>query len=68
MFDEIEMNFISRKGWRVNEEGLLVLTAAQAKGANIGRSIRDPKQRTLMIPGLHGCTLLFEGMHFIITK
>lgn len=65
-WDKIEMDFISRKGWRVNDDGLLVLNAAQAKSANIGRSIRNPKQRTLMIPGLHGCTLLFEGQHFMI--
>ena len=67
-WDKIEMDFIVRRGWRVNDEGLLVLTTAQAKGANIGRSIRNPEQRTLMIPSLHGCTLIFEGQHFTITK
>lgn len=68
-WDKIEMDFIARRGWRVNDEGLLVLTTAQAKEApHIGRSIRNPEQRTLMIPSLHGCALIFEGQHFIITK
>ena len=44
MFDEIMMSFITRKGWTVNDEGLLVITAAQAKGANIGRSLRHPER------------------------
>lgn len=68
MFDEIMMDFITRKGWTVNDAGLLVLTAAQAKGANIGRSLRHPELRTLLLPGLHGTTLLTENRHFIITK
>lgn len=66
-WDEIEMGYINRQGWNVNDEGLLVLTAAQARNApHIGKSIRNSEQRTLMLPGLHGCTLIFEGVHFII--
>ena len=68
MFDEIMMSFITRKGWTVNDEGLLVITAAQAKGANIGRRLSHPELRTLLIPGLPGTTLLTENRHFIITK
>lgn len=67
LFDNIEMGYINRHGWRINDEGMLVLTAAQAKEYQyMGRNIRNPEQRTMMIPGLHGCTLIFEGIHFII--
>ena len=67
IFDKIELDYINRRGWRVNDEGLLVLTAAQARTAPyMGRSIYNPEQRTLMIPGRHGSTLLFEGEHFVV--
>lgn len=68
-WDKIETDYINRRGWRVNDEGLLVLTEKQARNEPyIGRSIHNPEQRTLMIPGLRGCALNFEGQHFIITK
>lgn len=31
------------------------------------RSIHDPALRTLMIPSIRGCKLLFEGKHFVVT-
>ena len=69
IFDKIELDYIRRRGWRVNDEGLLVLTTAQARTEPyMGRSLYDPKVRTLMIPGLHGSTLIFEGEHFIVTR
>lgn len=67
LFDSTELEYITRKGWRVNSAGLLEITKAQAaKEPYIGHSIRDPRQRTLMISDSHGCTLLFEGQHFVI--
>lgn len=67
-FDKLEMEYINDRGWRVNEEGLLVLTAEQARNApHFGRSIRNPETRTIMLPSLYGCTLIFEGKHFIVT-
>lgn len=66
MFDKIMLDYIHRRGWKINDDGLLVLTAAQAKECT-GRSIRDPQRRSLMIPGLHGCALIFEGRHFIVS-
>lgn len=66
-FDGIELEYITRKGWSINPDGLIEITRAQArKEPYIGHSIRNPRQRTLMISGTHGCTLLFEGRHFII--
>ena len=66
-FDAIEREYIIDKGWHINADGLLVLTAKQAeKEQYIGRSIHNHEQRTLMIPSVHGCCLLFEGQHFII--
>ena len=68
MFDKIELEYIACRGWKVNGDGMLELTAKQAKDAPyISRSMRNPDRRTLMITGLHGCTLLFEGQHFIVT-
>ena len=29
-------------------------------------SIKDKNVRTLMIPSIHGCCLIFEGKHFVI--
>ena len=68
-FDGIEREYISRKGWSINADGLIEITRAQArKEPYIGHSVRNPKQRMLLIAGTHGTTLLFEGQHFIITK
>lgn len=69
MFDKIAMNYITLRGWRVNDAGLLVLTEKQLKNVPyFGYSHRNPKLRSLMVPTLHGCTLLFEEKHFIVTK
>lgn len=66
-YDHIEREYIFGHGWQINEDGRLQLTAKQAeKEQYIGRSVRNPEQRTLMIPSIHGCVLLFEGQHFII--
>jgi len=69
LFDSIEIAYIKRKGWRINSDGILVLSAHQAKSEPyLGRNIRNPEQRTLMVPSERGCTLLFEGKHFIVAK
>ena len=66
-FDAIAYEYILHKGWCINGDGLLELTAKQAeKEQYLGRSITNPDQRTLRIPSVHGCCLLFEGEHFII--
>lgn len=68
-YDAIEREYIFDKGWRINADGLLEITAKQAeKEQYIGYSIRHNGQRTLMIPSVHGCCLLFEGEHFIIKE
>lgn len=68
-FDALAQKYIQDRGWKINEDGLLQITAKQVrKEQYIGRSIHDPSQRTLMIPTLHGCTLLFEGKHFIVVN
>lgn len=69
LFDAVEREYIFDNGWRINADGLLELTAKQAsKAPFFGRSIRNQAQHTLMIPSLYGCTLLFEGKHFIIVN
>lgn len=66
-YDHIEREYIFDHGWRINEDGRLQLTTKQAENEQyIGYSIRHNGQRTLMIPSVHGCCLLFEGEHFII--
>lgn len=69
LFDSIAMEYIAHKGWRINADGLLVLTRAQFIGAPYtGRSYKDPTKHTIMIPSLHGSVLFFEGYHFIIVN
>lgn len=66
-FDVMEREYIHKNGWYINSAGMLELTAAQAaKEPYLGRSVWEPNRRTLMIPSIHGCSLLFEGQHFII--
>ena len=66
-FDKIELDYIRRRGWRVNGEGLLVLTHEQAQEyPYMGCSIWNPKIRTLLIPSLHGSMMIFEGKHFMV--
>lgn len=68
-YDAVEREYILNKGWRINADGMLELTAKQAsQELYISRSINDPSRRTLMIAGTHGSTLLFEGQHFIIAN
>lgn len=61
-FDSYERDYIADRGWRV-EDGIIVLTKRQAAEFT-GRSVHDPKLRTLTIPSVHGLCLLFEGKHF----
>lgn len=69
LFDSIAMEYIAHKGWRINADGLLVLTRSQFIIAPYtDRSFTDPTKHTIMIPSLHGSTLFFEGEHFIITN
>lgn len=66
-FDALEREYIHDKGWRINADGLLELTAKQAVNEPyLDRSIWEPERHTLMIPCTTGCALLFEGQHFII--
>lgn len=66
-YDAIEREYILNKGWRINADGMLELTAKQAsQELYISRSINDPSRRTLMIASEHGSALLFEGTHFVV--
>lgn len=68
-YDAVEREYILNKGWRINADGMLELTAKQAsQELYISRSINDPSRRTLMIASAQGSALLFEGQHFIITN
>lgn len=68
-FDSTEREYILDRGWHINDDGLLELTRAQfSKAPYAGCSYEDMKKHTLMIPSLHGVTLLYEDKHFIIVK
>lgn len=65
--DPAIVEYAARKGWTINQAGLIQLTKEQAASSQyIGTSLTDPTQRTLVVAGHHGCTLLFENIHFII--
>ena len=68
-WDAREQEYIFDHGWRIDYDNdeMLVLTQKQFdENQYTGRSIRDGSVRTLMIPSVHGCCLIFEGKHFRI--
>ena len=64
--DPYERDFVLDRGWRIREDGMIILTHEQALRADMGESIRHPGKRTLTLPSVHGLTLIFEGMHFLV--
>lgn len=65
--DKMTAAYVERRGWRVTPDGMIQLTKAQAAAEQyMGRSLRDPNKRTLMVASLYGTALLFEGRHFEI--
>lgn len=66
MLDCIERRYIQKNGWRINELEQIVLTRRQFDEYQYSGTLLTDARRTLMIPSIHGCTLLTEGMHFII--
>ena len=68
-WDAREREYIFDHGWRIEPDNdeMLVLTQRQFdENQYTGRSIRDGNVRTLMLPSVHGCCLIFEGKHFRI--
>lgn len=66
-WDAREQEFAFDRGWRFDEDETLVLTEKQYSAYQYaGRSALDGNVRTLMIPSVHGCCLIFEGKHFRI--
>ncbi len=66
-WDAREQEYIFDHGWRIDYDNneTLVLTQNQFdENQYTGRSIHDPSVRTLMLPSVHGCCLIFEGKHF----
>ena len=66
-WDSREQEFIFDHGWKFDSNEKLVLTKRQFDDYQYsGRSIRNENVKTLMIPSVHGCCLIFEGLHFKI--
>lgn len=67
MFSAMEREYIYDHGWKIDEDGILVLTPDQfRKYQYTGTSVRDRNVKTLMLPSDNGCCLIFEGKHFKI--
>lgn len=67
IFDATEREFIFDHGWRVADDGKLIISKEQfRKYQYTGKSVRDGKTKTMMIPSNNGCCLIFEGKHFCI--
>lgn len=68
-WDAREQEYIFDHGWRIDygNNEMLVLTQRQFdENQYTGRSIHNPSVRTLMLPSVYGCCLIFEGKHFRI--
>lgn len=67
MWDRYEKEYIFDHGWTINKEDKIELTKEQFnKYQYTGRSITDKSIKTIMIPSVHGCALIFEHKHFEI--
>ena len=68
-WDCYERECIYDHGWQIDEKnnGILILTKEQFESYQYsGHSLKNPEQKTLMIPSLHGSCLIFENLHFIV--
>lgn len=66
-WDSREQEYAFDMGWRFDDAEMLVLTKEQfERNQYTGRSINDDSVKTLMLPSVHGCCLIFEGKHFRI--
>lgn len=68
-WDHIEQEFIFNHGWKFNDKEQIVITKKQfEKYCYTGKSIKDNKTKTIMLPSKFGCCLIFENKHFIIME
>lgn len=66
-WDSRQQEYIFDHGWRFDDNEVLILSPEHfSRYQYTGKSIRDPNKKTLMIPSVHGCSLIFEGLHFRI--
>ena len=66
-WDDRELECIFDHGWVVGKDNKLQITKKQFENYQYtDRSIEDSSIRTLMLPSVHGCCLIFEGKHFEI--
>lgn len=66
-WDKYQKNFIFDHGGTIDESGIAHFQKSNTLIMDrLGRSIRYPFLRTLVIPSVHGTCLIFELMHFII--
>jgi hypothetical protein len=64
-WDSREQEYAFDHGWRFDKDEMLILTKQQFRAAPYtGRSVRDSKVRTIMLPTVNGSCLILEGLHF----
>ena len=67
MWDLREKEYIFDHGWTIGKDDKIRLTKSQFnKNQYTGRSLKDPSVKTLMLPSINGCCLIFEHKHFEI--
>lgn len=66
-YDSYSLNWIFDHGIKYdNKTGHLYVTKKQFSNlAYTGKSIHGP-EKTIMLPSIHGCMLIFENKHFTI--
>ena len=68
-WDSYETEYILNHNGRFDEKEVIHFKETDDIINRMGKSIiRHPNKRTLVIPSVHGCCLIFEGLHFVIDK
>lgn len=69
-WDYIEQQYIFDHGFQIdyNNNEMLLIKKQQFEKLYHGKSIKDNKTRTLVIPSVFGCCLIFENKHFKIIE
>lgn len=66
-WDAYEQEYVFNHGGRFDADEIAHFSNAWWEiMQNKGVSINDENVRTLMIPSVHGCCLIFENKHFVI--
>ena len=66
-WDIREQEYIFDHGWKLDKDEMLILTKKQFEEHQYSsHSIYDGNIKTLMLPSVNGCCLIYEGKHFVV--